>query len=261
MNSIEKYSEVERIEILGSAAKSKSTTGGWKPTEDQITIGNRAVSILLAIPGHAEYYRDRLLKAQSEHKEDFTSTRAGPKFNNYTNEVADGMAILSQLPSPETVMVLGDLLFNEWVLPNSENRPPQDRYGPLSVRALRALSKLPLTSKPAKTTHDSHAARDLSAWQLWYEQIKAGTRTFRFEGDPTEYDLNGPAPKSKLVRIEREQKRNAKRSVVHKKTTPNSRAESAIAQISKPSSIAGILAACALCAAAVWYFLKGRKVA
>ncbi len=54
----------------------------------------------------------------------------------------------------------------------------------MSRIAMLTFTKLPLVSKPVGTGGD--AEHDLSSWRQWYEQVKAGKRTFRFVGDPTE---------------------------------------------------------------------------
>jgi hypothetical protein len=33
---------------------------------------------------------------------------------------------------------------------------------------------------------------DIEPWRLWFAHLRAGNRTFRFEGDPVEYTLSGP---------------------------------------------------------------------
>ncbi len=37
---------------------------------------------------------------------------------------------------------------------------------------------------------------DIELWRIWYEQVKAGNRTFQFEGDPKHYNLEGPVAKA-----------------------------------------------------------------
>lgn len=246
------------IPLLGRCVV-KMTDRGIYQIEERWEVYREAQAALLAIPGHAEYYRDQIVKAISVRDAAVGKLEYSGKAGDFRTVLHSSLSTLENLPSPESVRVLGDLLSDHSANPF----PVQDGMmeAPLSRTAVRYLARFPLVSKPANTIHDSEAERDLPAWQHWYEQIKAGNRTFRFEGDPIEYDLNGPAPKDKLVRIERDQKRDAERLVGNKKPTPGSEAKSPITQISKPTTIAGILAAFALCAAAVWYFLKSRKVA
>ena len=120
-----------------------------------------------------------------------------------------------------------------------------------------ALQKFPLLNKPFKDPiTQSNRADAQAAWQLWYEQVKSGKRTFRFEGDPTEYDLNGPASKDKLQRVERDRKRDDERSAGRKKSSSGSEATSQATDATKPLAIAGLIAACVLIAVAVGYFVR-----
>ena len=75
------------------------------------------------------------------------------------------------------------------------------------------------------------------AWRRWHEEVKAGQRTFRFVGDPTEYDLNGPAPKEKLERIARDRKRDAERVAGHKKAVGSSGVSESTAEAVSSKSI------------------------
>lgn len=260
LDSVEDYPQNERIEILGAAARAKSTSGGWRPTNDQLTIANRSVGLLLAIPGHAEYYRDRILRARGDAKSVLSDINVfSIKFSAFSNEKSRGFETLGQLPSAETVRVLGEFLSDEWVSPIPIQGDIMD--SPLSHSAVIALANLPLVSKPADTKYGYQAPADHDAWLSWYEQIKAGNRTFRFKGDPVEYDLNGPAPKEKLQRVERDSKRDAERAVGQKKSSTTPESETAMIQINKPFSIAWLVAAIGLGGTVVWYFMKSRRSA
>ena len=72
------------------------------------------------------------------------------------------------------------------------------------VLAVRALRVLDLTNAPERITtmRPDGSLRpstqtflspvddyQLETWRLWYERVKAGTRTLQFEGDPREYRL------------------------------------------------------------------------
>ncbi len=107
-------------------------------------------------------------------------------------------AVLKQLPSPQVVDLLGRLLEDDrdpWVvIPAGEvaaGRPPPNSY--LAARTLNqiGIEGVPLI-EPLRNDRDHEAARD--QWKLWYAQVKAGNRTFRFKGDPRDYNLDGPLP-------------------------------------------------------------------
>jgi hypothetical protein len=213
---------------------------------------------LLAIPGHAEYYRDRILHAQERYK----NPGGGTTWSDYHKELGNGFQILPHLHSPEGVRVLGELFSNEWVPLDNETAVASEKFVPLSVSARVTLQKFPLLNKPFKEPiTQGNRADAQAAWQLWYEQIKSGKRTFRFEGDPTEYDLNGPAPGQKLAHISRDRKRDAERTAGHGKTSgPSAVAEPATA--SKPSQsmpLGLLIAGMVLLVSLGWYFLRGRS--
>jgi hypothetical protein len=111
-------------------------------------------------------------------------------------QVWDVFACLEQLPSPRTVAILGELLEDDrdpWkVVPPgeiSQGRPPPNSY-----LAAKTLNRIGIEGVPIveirSGDRDYELARD--QWKLWYAAVKAGNRTFRFEGDPREYTLDGP---------------------------------------------------------------------
>jgi hypothetical protein len=248
-----------RIERLGTAVGAKSTAGGWQPSDDQLAVANRAVDILLTIPGHAEYYRDRVLKAQADYRDEVFNKVSGAKHNDYITEQSIFLQTLCQLPSPETVRVLGDFLSDNWFRPTDPNRPQGPHVSPMSLNAARTFGKLPLASKPANNRLDHEAEGALPAWQSWYEQIKAGKRTFRFEGDPTEYDLNGPAPGQKIVQISRDRKRDEERAAGGRRGSSPGIGLLPPMLTEHPGTAGGIVAACVLFTAAVWRYLRKRS--
>ena len=228
-------------------------------------------SSLLAIPGHAEYYRDRILAARLEYeaaKAGSNTDKSSWLRSELSRVQANGFRTMAYLPSVETVRVLGEFLADERgytkIPPNPTLREFESAglEQPNCEAAAQAFVSLPIVSKPLVVKNWTSAGfDDVPLWRTWYEQIKAGKRTFRFEGDPTEYDLNGPAPKEKLARIERDRMRDAERLAGRRKSSPASDFVSKALNFSKPSFIAGFIAACALVAGAVWYFMKHRRVA
>jgi len=221
-------------------------------------VHQELLKVLIGIHGHAEYSRDRVLAAQAAHRDDVTSNEAGSKYNDYLTERGVLITTLSQLPSVETVNVLGEFLSDEWIHPESSSWPVDERIGPMSIVAVRTFSKLPLANKPADTRYDHEAKEHLQSWKLWYEQIKAGTRTFRFEGDPQEYDLNGPASAEKLRKIEQSRIRDEKRATGLGKTElKGSETTKGDELIGFP--VAGLVSGLLVCAAAAWYFVRRKK--
>ena len=162
-----------------------------KMNDQEIEVYRRIQKILIDTHGHAEYYENRIKTAQRRQKSAMGTYAYGPATNDYQNEKMYGFETLGHLPSPETVRVLGDFLFDDWV--SQPDLKPPDLESPASSGALRALATLPLENKPIPVRPDRLLPeRDIHPWRLWYQQVKAGTRPFRFEGDPQEYNLDGP---------------------------------------------------------------------
>ncbi|RYD34667.1 MAG: hypothetical protein EOP85_19630, partial [Verrucomicrobiaceae bacterium] len=148
MDSIGDYEKSNQLEILGSAARAKSTLGGWKPTGDQVFIANRAVVLLLEMPGHADYFKEQIIRARAERTAADGKLEYSKKANDFRSTLNKSLETLSQLPSAQSVRVLGDFLSDHSVNPY----PIQDnmRESPLSRHALGALTKMPLADKPTR---------------------------------------------------------------------------------------------------------------
>lgn len=193
--------DTETIASLGEMVR-QLTDLNYRGCPEKSDVLQSAYQLMVSIPGHAEYYAKRI-KAQQAALEDAlkgTSTdRTGTAKAKLLEEQMYGFATLKAIPSPETVRVLGEFLYDPWGLrPNLQpgEYPDLDEEGITSHswRALVALAALPLAHKPVQPRPnrwvDYH--QDIDAWKLWYEQVRAGTRTFRFIGDPQEYNLHGP---------------------------------------------------------------------
>lgn len=166
-----------------------------------------------------------------------------------------GFRNLGQMPSPETVRVLGEFLFDPWGLkPGAQPgmSPDEDEIGLASHASfsLHVLSSLPLTTRanatpPEKTTYWA----DIDAWKLWYEQVRAGTRTIQFEGDPQHYNLQGPV----ATAIE------PSPTVRHRK--PAEELAPTTVEVEEPSGphVIALTAACVLLGVALWFGLKRGK--
>jgi hypothetical protein len=247
----------QAIELLGRCVVKMTKTSIFQ-IDDRWDVYRNAQAALLAIPGHAEYYRDKVLEVRKIRDQAVGNIQYSGKAGDYRNALHEAMETLKQLPSPETIRVLGDFLSDQSANPFS----PQDgmKESPTSHVAVGALCCLPLVSKPADTKYAYQAKDDLLAWQAWYEQIKAGTRTFRFEGDPQEYDLNGPASKEKLQRIALSHKRDEERAA-GRRPSPSDPDSAAVQKFgSSGFPVASVAAACGIVIAALWYlFRAGRR--
>jgi len=215
-----------------------------------------ARSALLAIPGHAEFYAKKLEEARRK-VDEAEGIKKGIERSNLLAEQMYSFNKLGLMPSPETVRVLGEYLFDERGA--NPDAKPGGKYGledigesPNSALAVRAIARLPIVSRPIQTPWDKAKYwEDLEPWKLWYQQVKAGTRTFRFEGDPQEYSLAGPVSETRDPRIEdRASRSNDVRS-------PSLETENKSANLPIwPLSIAGILLVLAS-----WFAMKQKPAA
>ena len=157
-------------------------------------IAREAADALRIIPGHGEYHRQNLLRAAA----DFDTARTFAAQVHHRSAFCDTrfrtFSALSQIGSPECVRILGEFVMDRDRL-EVENFAPKG-FGPTGSNAswaASALSKLPLRSnKPRYFDYESE-----EAWQLWYHEVKTGIRTFAFNDDPQNYNLDGPVSLSK----------------------------------------------------------------
>jgi len=153
-----------------------------------------AKEAIISLPNHAEYFSQALEKSIvgefAEAHDAATAVRVHP-------DRREIHLTLAQIPSAQVVKLLGELLYDErdpWKHEPTINRRPR----PNSILATQTLNQIGLDGVQIielKTTRDDEAA--LHQWKLWYEQVKAGNRTFRFKGDPQEYTLAGPVIESR----------------------------------------------------------------
>jgi hypothetical protein len=280
LSELNQHSADERRHILEKALLSFGRDVPPRQPERQRNF-EIAQAALLATPGHAQYYQGKIEAMRAEALSNAKKTddelfemQANDQevvnewsYSSYCGTTA--FPILAQMPSPETVAVLGHFLNDP------EGRDGKKITGRAVVRstgasltinaegAAKAIRNLGIDHPPFKAPvgreREGLSEGEVDAWKDWWNEVKDGKRTYRFIGSNIEYGPNGPASKEAIGRAERNQKRDAERSAGHKKATSVTSPTPVITQISKPSSIAGILAACALVTAAFWYFLKGRN--
>lgn len=157
-------------------------------TDQQREIQRLARDKLLAIPNHAEWHREAIERERA-------AADPPPSSGDYAFQERrqEHIRTLAHLPSEETVRVLGEMLDD----PRDDPPPrvPGEHVLWYSTRncAAGALNRLGIANPPVKP-HSGKTAEDLvHAWRQWYAEVKAGTRTFRFEGSDIEHRL-GPVP-------------------------------------------------------------------
>ncbi len=159
---------------------------------------------------------------------------------------------MGRIPHLGVVKVLGEYLF-DWDgdqrhLPFGQRRIPGLKpNGYYAMEALGQLIEKPPVQKRSETYWQSYLYDDDTMWQLWYEQVRAGTRTFRFKGDPQEYSLAGPADRAREPATTRPAKPLTDADTAMEKETGSG--------FSWPV----LLAALAVCGAGAWFALRGNR--
>ena len=179
------------------------------------------------------------------------------EFHDYESFRENAFVMLSLLPSSETVAVLGHFLADPEGLDgrrlSGERRFSADcaAFAPNAQASAIALSKLGLINPPThpKGDRDFYCEGDkveIDAWKNWWNDVKDGRRTYRFIGSGVEYGPEGPVSAKKGHQSRADKHGNSALSPQedHSRTA---------------MIIVGVLAACSLCVATVWYYLRSAK--
>lgn len=189
--SLEKWREIARtandlppdvaIPLLGRGVYKTSQTDIYV-FGDREGVRRELQEALVAIPGHAEWYHREILQKREYALQGRTDLVKGSVYWDFET--------LGNMPSAESVKVLGSFLEACPATPAAD----VDRDWPSrsALYAAIAFHIIGIDSPPVHKRPDMVRPHDIRPWQLWYGQVKAGTRTFRFVGDPAEYSLAGP---------------------------------------------------------------------
>jgi len=158
----------------------------------------QAQDAIISIPGHARYFTDQLedMRADKETIYEYYQARGWYFHNTFPH-----------IPSPEMIQVLGHYLddFRDSNSPNlplekrtvmndASNSNERNRKTPNAWYASYVLSNIGLRNFPADTEMASPLSKgSLENWKnarAWYQEVKAGQRTFSFKGKSVEYRFN-----------------------------------------------------------------------
>ena len=155
---------------------------------------------------------------------------------------------LQSVKTPASVAILGYCLSDSrdpWIDLRSGHAPPprSNQY-----YAVHSLSRMQIKNAPLKTIGSAQGDYEsaLQQWQLWFEHLRSGRRTFRFESDPQLYNIHGPVDEPQTASSERR----------HRLVEATS---SAVASPRRPPWLAIVIAIAALIAAS-GYALRQRRV-
>ena len=212
--------QTEYIEILGSGlGKTSNDVIFFQDKSKRVIVHELLKKKLISIPGHAEYYRDRISRSRqivdgykaAKAEDPAFQSAAGTGINQLVSEQGSGFQILENLPSVETVRVLGEFLSDDRGAEISFDEQINTGETSNDGLAMSAISRLGIANAPTPPIRVAEDMdRKLESWKHWYAEVKAGRRTFRFEGDPVDYDLRGPSKRGAIVPEERVSKRGVK---------------------------------------------------
>ena len=160
-----------------------------------------ARTALMSLQGHDAYFAGALGRAIEA---EFAAVRDATTAIQVRPNRDELFQTLGELPTPKVIKLLGQLLEDDrdpWKgQPASDYNLPH----PNSYLAAKTLNRIGIEGvpvvEPIRDDRDFEAARD--QWRLWFAQVKAGNRTFRFKGDPREYNLDGPVASVPVVNVE-----------------------------------------------------------
>lgn len=167
------------------------------PDERWNATFTKAKDAALAFPNHSQHFRQRI--------EAMFDPTTG-KFNQDMGLERRTLIAqtLGHVPSPEIVQLLGELLADE-----RGKQPFSVSKGTASSNAEYACGSLNLLKlrHPPVVRDEREFAWNIShehidTWKLWWEQVKAGNRTFSFEGQDVEYRLRKDGSYETVTRAE-----------------------------------------------------------
>ena len=162
-------------------------TGSPDHSRDVEDLFRQIQGEFLSIPGHAQYFADEIERERAALVPDDDRISFDRHRSQYLRET------LKHLPSPETIRVLGNYLFDDRD-PMPPMEPGQDWVPvlPNPLLALKTLAEIGLREAPVKpdTFFDYWNPEPLPGVRAWYEEIKSGKRAFSFKGQSVEYRFN-----------------------------------------------------------------------
>jgi hypothetical protein len=217
---------------------------------------------IITIPGHAEFFAIKIREEQGRVKG--IPLQSVPGRNEYNkNRYIYISKVLANIPSPETIRVLGEFLWDD---KDNHPRGPNDDWGPIESNgnlAGLALSQIGLRNPPMENVFLG-SPTEFNNWRAWYEEIKSGKRAFSFKGQNVEYRFNSDGSVSTTpIKVEEERPAPAPRKLeAVERQQPTAQAPTSTpAPVVEPTRrlwiIVGLLVTALIATGAIWR--KGKK--
>ncbi len=187
--SAQKLTDKEKIEKLALGLRNMGYRRKLEGHSSSVDlIYNDLQRELLSIPMHAQYFADKIIAEQKAVAS--YPTNVGPRGNYDFNRTLI-FEILSCLPSPETVRVLGEFLADDIDTPVPLRSPDSDwgdnsranSYGSAYTLMRSGLRNPPV----AEDRRNDNPDEILADTRAWWEEVKSGKRSFSFVGQKSEY--------------------------------------------------------------------------
>ncbi|MEK7951944.1 hypothetical protein [Luteolibacter soli] len=185
----------QKIETLGTVLRGIGWPADYRYAgAEAATFQKEVQAALLAIPGHAKHFADKIEREREEAQA--IPRTAQIKYDSVRSFCL--MGIFPHLPSPEAVQVLGHYLDDERDIPRHEVDKSRERdyitepenawlaVGALSTIGLRDSPYPPLRFVDSAKGIPEQAVA-LPKFRAWYAEIKEGRRAFSFLGQKVEY--------------------------------------------------------------------------
>jgi len=233
--------------------------------QDQLDVWERARNLAFATPDYGKLYQEKMkiLISTIRNEPDRNRKRAisdnslefeGALQLGYNRDDAlDSLKALQYLPSAESVAALA------YFLNDPEGRDGKTILGDIPEASIQSrsisgqvasmLDQIGIEKPPTANAPKSGWER-VDAWKDWWNEVKAGKRTYRFKGSPIEYGPDGPVAAQSVTRPERN---STKATAPHPESAE-------IVQSSKPEKIYWIVGgSILLILIAGWRALGGRR--
>ncbi len=176
----------ENILALGREIGSSDRFKNSSP--EYMTVHSELVNAMIKIPGHAQIIADEIEHLREQKIQGSTEALRAKHHLVYQDQRGNYIRkVLANLPSPETIKVLGDYLSDERDPPLPINITQDWSDMPANCNlAAAAISKIGLRNPPA-TKWPTDYSPELKNCREWWDEIKSGRKTFSFKGQNVEY--------------------------------------------------------------------------
>ena len=175
-------------ETMDQLVDGLSTSGRYmdQTDQDKLALYREMQKVAISLPNHASYFAEKIEKLRIPGREGYSGC-SDPRKRMWIFQDS-----LSHLPSPETIKILGNFLYDTRDTPTAREVRLATDYDLIPTNdclAADALGSIGLNKAPLDKKKYSER-QDVEIWKLWYEPVKAGTRKFSFAGQDVEYQFN-----------------------------------------------------------------------